>query len=64
MINVYPTFEPWENYSYEQLASIVKGWQFIVNQSGWRPWHEYGQKCIAEIEAEIEKRSCEDIPFE
>lgn len=55
-ISVYPTFEPWENYDSEQLASIMRGWRFILNQSGWQPWHDYGQNCIAEIQSELEQR--------
>lgn len=62
-INFLPTFEPWENYKTDQLEAIVKGWMLILSRAAWAQWHEYGQKCIAEIGAELDKRSLEDIPF-
>lgn len=66
--SILPTFKPWEDYSTEELAAIVQGWQFIIDnpafqdlvnnayQSGWQQWHDFGQNCIAEIKAELDKR--------
>lgn len=52
-----PTFEPWDCYSIEQLQAIIHGWQWILAQPGWAAWHQAGETCIAEIEAELERRS-------
>lgn len=58
MNNSYPppTFDDWSTFPNEQLQGMLKTWQWIQANPGWKMWHSQAKDFITQIEFELQQR--------